>query len=491
MQYIIDARTVETAKMTTKAVAVAASAAVAIAVVLLSPAPLALLAPPLFASASDPHKSPYRLFSNSSSSAFVCLTSLRHCQPLSREAGKASGDLAIRRHLSSLNLVPLAQAWDASVKTGQKNNVGKPFFNRGREQSLREEGEDVPFSVLVEQLGCKSLDNEGKLTLGPELHADKNENGPYLLYLATHVDDLPPLAQLTVDVFDQTAITLSSTTDWSAWEQALINPAVGMYNAYANAVAYTEVLTGLRKRMRNRLMIDEYGMSECIGEGVKLGDDGYDWLAPLVVSETSNGVTESTMEKIAAQSSVILALARHVPNNVCDGEDSCKKDMEVVATIELRLQPTDAKIPFSQPWLDKWERRLARLLLFVGTEPQQPVIAITDKTALAGATSFEEVKKTRKNEKPPLRPYLCNLCVSPSLRSQGIGRALVRIAEAIAREKWGHSHIYLHVDPENVAARTLYEREGYIDVGMRWNVFWAGGASDIGYYVKVLKKTNL
>lgn len=477
--------------MTTKAAA--AAAAVAMAVVLLSPTPLALLPLPPFASATDPHKSSYRL---TSSSAFVCLTSLRHCQPLSREVAKAGGDLAIRRHLSSLNLVPLAQAWDASVNTGQKNNVGKPFFNREREQTQRDKSGDVPFSVLVEELGCKSLDYEGKLTLGSDLHVDKNENGLYQLYLATHVDDLPPLAQLTVDVFDQTAITLSSTTDWSAWEQALINPAVGMYNAYANAVAYTEVLTGLRKRMRNRLMIDEYGMSECIGEGIKLGDDGYDWLAPLVVSESSNdvklsGFTESTMEEIAAQSSVILAMARPVENNACDGEDSSKEDMEVAATVELRLQPTDAKIPFSQPWLDKLERRLARLLLFVGKESQQPAIAITDKTALAGATSLEAVKKTRKSEKPPLRPYLCNLCVSPSLRSQGIGRALVRIVEAIARDKWGYSHIYLHVDPENVAARTLYEGEGYIDVGMRWNVFWAGGASEIGYYVKVLKKTNL
>ena len=38
--------------------------------------------------------------------------------------------------------------------------------------------------------------------------------------------------------------------------------------------------------------------------------------------------------------------------------------MEAVASVELRLQPTDAKIPFSQP-LDVVERRLVNLLPFV------------------------------------------------------------------------------------------------------------------------------
>lgn len=46
--------------------------------------------------------------------------------------------------------------------------------------------------------------------------------------------------------------------------------------------------------------------------------------------------------------------------------------------------------------------------------------------------------------------------------------------------------IYLHVDLDNVSALRLYEKEGYVDVGMRWNPFWAGGASEIGYFVKKL-----
>jgi hypothetical protein len=31
----------------------------------------------------------------------------------------------------------------------------------------------------------------------------------------------------------------------------------------------------------------------------------------------------------------------------------------------------------------------------------------------------------------------------------------------------------------------LYENEGYVDVGRRWNAFWAG--EEISYYVKRLR----
>jgi len=340
------------------------------------------------------------------------------------------------RNSCALNLVPVSEAWDA---------------NNDNEQ---------PFSTLLPTLGS-SFNSEGML-----IHSTDEENKRYRLYLTTDVDDLPSIAKLTLDVFDATAITLSSTTDWSAIEQVLVGPAIGMYNAYAQAVGYTEVLSGLRRRMRNRI-----------------SDNGNnDWLAPLIVPDAasssnnnpSSNQKETTLEDIAARSSLILALARPF-----EGEE----DMEVVASVELRLQPTDAKIPFSQPWLDTLERRLVGLLPFVKDEPTPIASTIKSATSDNGVTA---VSGTDKSENPPLRPYLCNLCVSPSLRSLGIGRALCRIVEAIAHEKWGYSHMYLHVDPENDAARGLYEKDGYADVGRRWDVIWAGGANEISYYVKRL-----
>ena len=353
----------------------------------------------------------------------------------------------IRRHTTAssvLNLVPFSEAWD----TINNNN------NDGHQ----------PFTTLLPKLGCRSFNSEGMLIRS----SSKDESEPYRLYLATDVDDLPGITKLTLDVFDATAITLSSTNDWSALEQvlvgAVVEPAVGMYNAYAQAVGYTEVLSGLRKRMRNRISDNNNG-----------GGEYYDWLAPLVVPESSsNGSTKetSTLEDIAARSSLILALAR--PAN-----DSSGEDMEVVASVELRLQVTDGKIPFSQPWLDKVERKLARLIPFAKDD--------TPPVATNGNKSVDEgIQVSNGSKNPPLRPYLCNLCVSESLRSLGIGRSLCRLVESVARDKWGYSHMYLHVDPSNDAARGLYQKEGYKDVGRRWNAIWAGGANEISYYVKKL-----
>ena len=109
------------------------------------------------------------------------------------------------------------------------------------------------------------------------------------------------------------------------------------------------------------------------------------------------GYLHQYLIKIATQSSLILVLALGTPN----------KDLEVAASVEVRLQPTDAKIPFSQPWLDNLERRLVRLFPFVN-------------------------KSDNGSSKSPLRPYLCNLCVGEPLRNRGVGRALCRLVEAIA-----------------------------------------------------------
>ena len=54
------------------------------------------------------------------------------------------------------------------------------------------------------------------------------------MYLATDEDDLPPIVKLTMDVFDATAITLSSASDWSALERAVVGafvePAIGAHH---------------------------------------------------------------------------------------------------------------------------------------------------------------------------------------------------------------------------------------------------------------------
>eukprot|EP00560_Eucampia_antarctica_P005803 CAMPEP_0197837424 /NCGR_PEP_ID=MMETSP1437-20131217/32114_1 /TAXON_ID=49252 ORGANISM="Eucampia antarctica, Strain CCMP1452" /NCGR_SAMPLE_ID=MMETSP1437 /ASSEMBLY_ACC=CAM_ASM_001096 /LENGTH=229 /DNA_ID=CAMNT_0043444459 /DNA_START=372 /DNA_END=1061 /DNA_ORIENTATION=+ len=229
---------------------------------------------------------------------------------------------------------------------------------------------------------------------------------------------------MILEAFGAEAIALSS--DLSSLEQALIQPGVGLLNAYSGAVAYTEVLSGLRNRMKDRLQNSDIS------------------IPPII------DATHADAETIAGKSSLVLVLARKQSDDIFG--------IDVLATVELRLQPTDAKIPFSYPWLDNVERKVAK---FFG-------LNISPKDS-------------------DLQPYLSNLCVAESARGRRIGKSLVRCVEKIASDTWGFSKIYLHVDLENAAAFSLYKNEGYEDVGSRWNPFWAGGAADIAYFVKKLR----
>lgn len=265
------------------------------------------------------------------------------------------------------------------------------------------------------------IDKQGKV------RSDSDNGEPFVLSVAVE-DDLPGISQLTINAFGADAISLGKHL--SPIELALMSPGVDAFNAYSNVVAYTEVLSGLRQRMRNK-----------IGEGVKMED--------LLVGPPVMSINDTEAESVAAKSSVILALGRR--------KEGSSTEIEAIATVELRLQPTDAKIPFSEPWFDKIERSLARGLR-MDVQPKDM----------------------------HLQPYLCNLCVDESARGRQIGKAMCRLVEKIAKDAWGYEKIYLHVDLENVAALNLYKREGYEDVGSRWNPFWAGQAAEIGYYYKNL-----
>ncbi len=228
-------------------------------------------------------------------------------------------------------------------------------------------------------------------------------------------DDLPDTARFVVESFGSEAIRLSS--DMTSFEQFILQPTVELLNGYSGIVAFAEVLAGLRSRVRGRL-------TQTMGiQGPHPAEEG------------------------AAGMALVLVLARPVPN------DTKKMNwrIEIIGSVELRIQPCDAKIPFTLPWLDRIERRLWN-------------------------------KQTAVQQ----QPYLSNLCVAEAYRGQSIGRALVQCVEDIAGTVWGYSKIYLHVDVDNTAAYQLYTSAGYKDVGQRWNPFWAGSAAEIGYFVKDL-----
>jgi ribosomal protein S18 acetylase RimI-like enzyme len=240
--------------------------------------------------------------------------------------------------------------------------------------------------------------------------------------------DLPDVSRFIVQTFGADAIRISQ--DLGSFERMLMTPAIELVNGYSGIVAFAEVLAGLRSRLSFRLKSKRIDMS----------------------TPNLDGLSRDDQISMAACTSVVLALAKNRSN------DSNDWHSDVIASVELRLQPCDAKIPFSLPWIDRIERGMASLI------------------------------GLGKNNGRDLQPYLSNLCVEDSHRGKGIGRALARCVENIA-ESWGYSRMYLHVDIDNKAATELYKSEGYRDVGMRWNPFWAGKAADIGYFVKQLNPT--
>ena len=256
------------------------------------------------------------------------------------------------------------------------------------------------------------FDRNGTLQVG------SGDTPPYQLCLVQE-EDLPDVARFVVNAFGADVISLSK--DFNRFEKAFVKPTIGLLNAYSGIVAYAEVLSGMLSRTRDRIDLD--------------------------VPDLAGKSREEKLQE-AARSSLILAVGR--PSQGSDWH------IDVVASVELRLEPCDAKIPFSFPLLDRIERRLASL---VGLN----------------------------NTARSLRPYLSNLCVDQNYRGKQLGKALVRCLEDITRS-WGYNKLFLHVDLENDAARTLYKNAGYKDVGKRWTPFWAGPATKIGYFVKKVGK---
>lgn len=63
-----------------------------------------------------------------------------------------------------------------------------------------------------------------------------------------------------------------------------------------------------------------------------------------------------------------------------------------------------------------------------------------------------------------------NIAVRPDLRGSGAGRGLLRQVLAEGRRA-GCQVALLEVRPSNVAARALYEKEGFVQVGRRKNYY--------------------
>jgi ribosomal-protein-alanine N-acetyltransferase len=62
--------------------------------------------------------------------------------------------------------------------------------------------------------------------------------------------------------------------------------------------------------------------------------------------------------------------------------------------------------------------------------------------------------------------HILNVCVSPDLRGEGYGYVLIDRLIALARQL-GADMMFLEVRPSNAAARRLYDKLGFNEIGVR------------------------
>jgi [ribosomal protein S18]-alanine N-acetyltransferase len=73
--------------------------------------------------------------------------------------------------------------------------------------------------------------------------------------------------------------------------------------------------------------------------------------------------------------------------------------------------------------------------------------------------------------------HLLNLSVAPGWQRRGIGTELARFCVKLSRD-YGAEKIYLEVRPSNAAARALYSRHGFTEIGLRRDYYPAGSGRE-------------
>lgn len=102
------------------------------------------------------------------------------------------------------------------------------------------------------------------------------------------------------------------------------------------------------------------------------------------------------------------------------------------------------------------------LTLCVEEEPTNRLVAVVELCLRRpDGNLIPSIRSSSLRYDAACRPYLCNLAVSPLYRGQGLGKALVRIAENVVSECWEEDVVYLHLDETDVAAMSLYGKLGY------------------------------
>lgn len=82
--------------------------------------------------------------------------------------------------------------------------------------------------------------------------------------------------------------------------------------------------------------------------------------------------------------------------------------------------------------------------------------------------------------------HLLNICVDPERQGQGIGRLILKRVFRVARERQADT-VFLEVRASNRVAMSLYESEGFVEIGERRGYYPAhAGREDAVVYARTL-----
>ena len=82
--------------------------------------------------------------------------------------------------------------------------------------------------------------------------------------------------------------------------------------------------------------------------------------------------------------------------------------------------------------------------------------------------------------------HLLNICIAPPWQGRGLGRLLLRRLYRVAGENNADT-VFLEVRESNTGARTLYEDEGFVEIGQRRGYYPAErGREDAIVYARTL-----
>lgn len=148
-------------------------------------------------------------------------------------------------------------------------------------------------------------------------------------------------------------------------------------------------------------------------------------------------------------------------------EDDCVDATNLTMDIFFTVRPQDF-LRQKRLRAEQSERVYQGLLSGVNEDPLRLLIAAKVGDALVGIAEVSLPNGRRfgaERLQPPApadMPYLSDVAVAPTQRGRGVGRELVKAAEAAMKEL-GYNKMYLHTKVDNEGAQKLFGNVGYVE----------------------------